>query len=107
MKTLFTITCLFITSITMAQTTVSGVILDEKNEPVTGVNVYLEGTYDGTTTDIVGEFSFTTQETSYGILIASYIGYEEYKLKALIIDMVGLKLRFRESLCCKKTPLQN
>jgi hypothetical protein len=98
MKTLFTILCLFISSITMAQSTVSGVILNEKNEPVMGVNVYLEGTYDGTITDLDGKFSFTTQETSYATLIASYIGYEEYKLEALVIDMVGLKISFRESL---------
>ncbi|MFT7429381.1 MAG: hypothetical protein ACI9IZ_001879, partial [Nonlabens sp.] len=82
----------------MAQFTVSGVILNDKNEPVMGVNVYLEGTYDGTITDLDGKFSFTTQETSYATLIASYIGYEEYKLEALVIDMVGLKLSLRESL---------
>ncbi|MFT7386227.1 MAG: hypothetical protein ACI82E_000988, partial [Nonlabens sp.] len=98
MKTLFTILCLFISSITMAQFTVSGVILNDKNEPVMGVNVYLEGTYDGTITDLDGKFSFTTQETSYATLIASYIGYEEYKLEALVIDMAGLKLSLRESL---------
>lgn len=82
----------------MAQSTVSGVILNDKNEPLMGVNVYLEGTYDGTITDLDGKFFFTTQETSYATLIASYIGYEEYKLEALVIDMVGLKLSFRESL---------
>ena len=82
----------------MAQSTVSGVILNDKNEPVMGVNVYLEGTYDGTITDLDGKFSFTTQETSYATLIASYIGYEEYKLEALVIDMAGLKLSLRESL---------
>jgi hypothetical protein len=98
MKTFFTILCLFISSITMAQSTVSGVILNDKNEPVMGVNVYLEGTYDGTITDLDGKFSFTTQETSYATLIASYIGYEEYKLEALVIEMVGLKLSLRESL---------
>ena len=41
--------------------------------------------------------SFTTEETGYGKLIASYIGYEDYELEAPINEMVGLKLRFRES----------
>ncbi|MEO9952268.1 TonB-dependent receptor [Nonlabens sp.] len=98
MKTLFSIIFLLTTSFIFAQTTVSGVVLDEEKEPVMGVNVYLEGTYDGTTTDMDGKFSFSTEETSTGILIASYIGYEDYRLEALIVDMVGLKLRFRESL---------
>ncbi|MEN8816535.1 MAG: carboxypeptidase-like regulatory domain-containing protein, partial [Nonlabens sp.] len=66
MKTLFTFFTLFFSYITFAQTTISGIILDEQNEPVMGVNVYLEGTYDGTTTDIDGKFSFTTEETGYG-----------------------------------------
>jgi hypothetical protein len=98
MKTLFTIICLFITPLAFAQTTISGVIHDEENQPVMGVNVYLEGTYDGTITDLNGKFSFVTQESSYGTLIASYIGYENYKLEGLIAEMVGLKLRFRESM---------
>ncbi|AGC76511.1 outer membrane cobalamin receptor [Nonlabens dokdonensis] len=98
MKTLITFLTFFFSYITFAQTTISGVIYDEQNEPVMGVNVYLEGTYDGTTTDIDGKFSFTTEETANGKLIASYIGYEDYKLEAPINEMVGLKLRFRESM---------
>ena len=98
MKTLFTFFSFVLSYAAIAQTTISGVIYDEQNEPVMGVNVYLEGTYDGTTTDMDGKFSFTTEETGYGKLIASYIGYEDYELEAPINEMVGLKLRFRESM---------
>ena len=98
MKTLFTFFSFVLSYAAISQTTISGVIYDEQNEPVMGVNVYLEGTYDGTTTDMDGKFSFTTEETGYGKLIASYIGYEDYELEAPINEMVGLKLRFRESM---------
>jgi outer membrane cobalamin receptor len=98
MKTLFTFFAFFLSYAAISQTTISGVIYDEQNEPVMGVNVYLEGTYDGTTSDMDGKFSFTTEETGYGKLIASFIGYEDYKLEAPIKEMVGLKLRFRESM---------
>lgn len=98
MKTLFTFFAFVLSYAAISQTTISGVIYDEQNEPVMGVNVYLEGTYDGITTDVEGKFSFTTEETGYGKLIASYIGYEDYELEAPINEMVGLKLRFRESM---------
>jgi hypothetical protein len=98
MKTLFTFFAFFLSYAAISQTTISGVIYDEQSEPVMGVNVYLEGTYDGTTSDMDGKFSFTTEETGYGKLIASFIGYEDYKLEAPIKEMVGLKLRFRESM---------
>lgn len=96
---LFTLFTLLILSFsTQAQTTISGVITDTDKNPLLGVNVYLDGTYDGSTTDIEGKFSFTTTETGTQILIASAVGYEEYRLEADVATMGSLKLRFRESL---------
>ncbi|GAK92367.1 probable outer membrane receptor protein [Nonlabens ulvanivorans] len=65
--------------------------------PVLGANVYLQGTYDGTTTDIDGKFSFTTTETSYVTLVVSFIGYEDFNQQALVNELEGLNIRFRES----------
>jgi hypothetical protein len=44
----------------IAQTTISGKITDHKNEPIYGANIYLDGTYDGSSTNEKGEFTFTT-----------------------------------------------
>jgi len=41
-----------------------------------GASVYLEGTYDGTSTNDTGEFSFTTSKKGKAIIMVSYIGYE-------------------------------
>ncbi len=94
--TLFTIFTLSL--VTQAQTTISGVITDTDKNPLLGVNVYLDGTYDGTTTDIEGKFLFTTTEKGTQVFVASAVGYEEYRLEADVAAMGSLKLRFRESL---------
>lgn len=62
-----------------------------------GANVYLEGTNDGAISDIEGKFTFTTQESGIASLIASSVGYEDYRLETLIKEMDGLRIRFRES----------
>jgi len=81
-----------------SQNTVSGTITDSKNQPIPGVNVYLEGTYDGSTTDLEGKFSFSTTEVGNLILIASFIGFEEYRFETDVEKLKGLKIRLRESL---------
>lgn len=61
----------------VGQFTLSGQVTDHKGEPLLGVNVYLEGTYDGATTDLQGKFTFESYETGDQILIAAFIGYHE------------------------------
>ncbi|MEQ9467194.1 MAG: TonB-dependent receptor [Ekhidna sp.] len=60
-----------------AQVTISGRVIEKSGEPLLGVNVYLKGTYDGATSDINGNFSFTTYENDSLVLIASFIGFHE------------------------------
>lgn len=56
-------------------------ITDEKGEPLVGANVSLEGTYDGTSTDVNGQFKFTTQETKEVTLLVTYISFITHKQK--------------------------
>ncbi len=42
----------------VAQTTIDGIVTERNGTPIEGANVYLEGTYDGVTTDVEGKFSF-------------------------------------------------
>ena len=62
-----------------AQTTFTGEVRDEDGEVVIGANVYLAGTYDGTSTELDGTFSFSTAETGEWILTISYLGYENWE----------------------------
>ena len=68
---------LLTTSVT-AQQTISGTITDKKGDPVMNTNIYFEGSYDGTTSDVDGSFKLTTDLTGSQLLVASFIGYEKY-----------------------------
>jgi len=59
-----------------AQVKVEGKITDTKGKPVSGVSITLRDTYDGATTDSLGNFSFTTTEKGNKVLEASIIGYK-------------------------------
>lgn len=98
MKTICTLFALFFTLFLTAQTTISGQVLDEEKVPVLGANIYLQGTYDGATTDVDGKFSFETTETSFVILIASFIGYEDFEKQGVVSEMEDIEIRFRESI---------
>jgi outer membrane cobalamin receptor len=88
MSKLITLIAIFISSMTCAQTIIKGKVIDAKNLPVFGANVYLDGTYDGATTDENGNFKFTTQETGTQGLIISFLSYET---KTMIRDVSAFK----------------
>ncbi len=52
---------------------ITGVIVDELDEPVIGANVVEKGTTNGTTSDIDGNFSLTVSDNA--VLQVSYVGY--------------------------------
>jgi len=53
---------------------ISGVVKDEKGDPIIGANIKVEGTTIGTITDVDGNFSF--EAPSNAKLDISYIGYQ-------------------------------
>jgi len=74
-KCLFFVGTFLCTTILMAQSTISGTIIDsETSEPLPGVNVVEEGTTNGVSTDFDGNFSLTTT-SSNSVLVLSYVGY--------------------------------
>ncbi|MFI1772337.1 TonB-dependent receptor [Thalassobellus citreus] len=79
-----------------AQTTISGTVFNSKNKPIMGANIYLEGTYDGSTTDENGAFLFTTSETGNQNLVVSYVSYETYTMYGDVSYMKDLTVKLRE-----------
>ncbi|OQD43531.1 TonB-dependent receptor [Croceivirga radicis] len=77
MKNYLALLFFFISFALLAQTTITGTVTAGKL-PVAGANVYLEGTYDGASTDAAGRFSFTTTETGTQTLVVSSIGYDTH-----------------------------
>lgn len=61
---------------------ITGVVVDEKNQPVPGASVYDKVTHRGTATDIQGRFSLDVEEGA--TLVVSFIGYttQEIAIKA-------------------------
>ncbi len=78
MKNYFILFLLVSATGAFAQTTIEGTVSDHKKEKLPGANVFLKDTYDGTTTDPEGHFSFITYETGKQILSVSFVGYELY-----------------------------
>lgn len=58
--------------------TITGCITDRSGAPLIGVNIKVEGTTIGTTTDVNGTFSL--KATSGSILILSYMGFQTMKV---------------------------
>ena len=79
-----------------AQNTVSGIVTDNSGKPIFGANVYLEGTYDGSTSDENGKFSFETSETGTQTLTISYVSFEASKIIDDVSKMKGLKITLRD-----------
>lgn len=97
MKTILSFSILLFSSILFSQTTISGKIVDEKGNPVVGANIFIDGTYDGTSSNETGSFSFTTTTTGNQTLVVSFLIYETTKL---VIDVANFKeqtIKLRES----------
>src|SRR5688572_29213588 len=58
-----------------AQTQLTGFVKDIKGVPVAGATISINESYDGTTSDSTGYFSFSTSEKGQQLLIVSAIGY--------------------------------
>lgn len=76
MKILITFLSFLFSFSIYAQHTISGTVTDTKNKPIFGANVYLDGTYDGATTDQNGQFSFISKEKGIQTLVVSFLSYE-------------------------------
>ncbi|RHR36803.1 SusC/RagA family TonB-linked outer membrane protein [Parabacteroides sp. AF18-52] len=70
---------------------ISGIVKDERGEPVIGANVVVKGTTNGTVTDMDGKY---TLEVSPGaVLQISYIGYNTQEVKVGSVNVVNVSLR--------------
>ena len=57
------------------QTIISGKITDRKGESIPGVNITILDSYDGTSSDMNGLFSFSTSEQGGRTVLATFVGY--------------------------------
>jgi outer membrane cobalamin receptor len=98
MRSAITILLLTILSLpAFSQQVISGTVTDQKGTGIPAANVFLEGTYDGATTDETGKFSFTTSESGTQTLVVTYLAFETSKTAINVADAVNKTIRLKES----------
>jgi vitamin B12 transporter len=79
MGRLLTLLFLLISTVGRAQVSISGKITDNHNKALGGISISIQNSYDGTTSDSVGNYSFGTSEKGAHILRASSTGYKPFE----------------------------
>jgi hypothetical protein len=97
LTSIFTFAILLFSLTIFSQNTISGKVVDEKGKPVSGANVFIEGTYDGASTTEMGDFSFTTAAKGNQTLVVSFLIYETSKTVIDVATLQNKTIKLRES----------
>ncbi|MEZ7504047.1 TonB-dependent receptor domain-containing protein [Flavobacterium sp. Arc2] len=97
MKSITTVIILFFTTFLFSQTKLSGKVVDQKGKPVSGANVFIEGSYDGATTNEKGNFSFETDATGNQTLVVSFLIYETLKTEIDVANFQEKTITLKEN----------
>lgn len=74
------------TLFSISQTIVLGNVKDNKGQPVSGASIAIKDSYDGGTSDSLGNYKFNTSEKGAKILITSSIGFKVAEQKINLTD---------------------
>lgn len=80
-----------VSSFVLAQTQVSGVVLDDADVPLPGASVQVKGTNNGVVTDFDGNFAISLSDGNR-ILIVSYVGFKTQEISANDNDTLRIQL---------------
>lgn len=92
----FLLFCFLVISTLSFSQTIRGKVLDDKNLPLPGANVYFDGTTIATTTDENGVFVLNSGSKINSILAVSYIGYQTHYTRDFGADK-ELRIILKES----------
>ncbi len=96
-KILFILATIFTTLTAFSQTTLKGIVTTAKGETVIGANVLLENTYDGASTDTLGQFNFTTFEKGLKHLFVTFIGCDTFKTTLVLNGQIlNFQIKIKE-----------
>jgi outer membrane cobalamin receptor len=96
-KLLLILAFLLVSFLGFSQVTISGKVVDEKNRIIPGANIFIEGTYDGATSDENGAFNFTTTETGTQTIVVSFLSFETTKKAIQVNDFQNQTIVLKES----------
>ena len=93
-----TILLLLVSGSVIGQQTLMGKIINEKGQPIEGANIYLDGTYDGSASDVSGNFNFSTTEKGTKKLVVTMLNYESFSQEIVVENYKNLTIKLRESI---------
>ncbi len=88
---LFALFVIFVSAQSYAQK-VTGVVVDETNSPLPGVNVVIKGTTNGVITDFDGKYSIVPKDVQKDILQFSFIGFDTKEIQISGESVINVKL---------------
>lgn len=97
MKAIVLFFTIIISNVCFSQSTLSGKVTDEKGMPLEGANVFLEGTYDGTSSDAKGNFSFTTTTKGSQIIKITFLNFNSYSATIEVNNFKNKVIQLKES----------
>src|SRR5215467_408241 len=93
------IALLLFTTCLHAQTLVSGTVKDTKGHPLRGASLTVKDSYDGATSDSLGNFHFKTTETGAHTLVVTNIGYNSLEQPITLAGSpLELRLQLKETI---------
>jgi len=80
-----------------SQSIISGKITDEKGKAISDANVFIEGTYDGDSSDENGNFSFETSASGKQILVITSLSFENFQQEIAVENFKNQTVKLKES----------
>ena len=88
---------LFSSLLSAAQSTIHGTVAGKDGAPIPGVNIFIENTYDGGSSNDEGQFTFKTSETGNLTLKATFIGYKNWSQQISLPGNLEFNIVLHES----------
>ncbi|RZJ74793.1 MAG: TonB-dependent receptor [Flavobacterium sp.] len=97
MKAIITLIITLFAVAVFSQNKISGKVIDGSGAPVPAANIFIDGTYDGTTSDDNGNFSFETSAKGKQVLVISFLSYEEIRENIIVEEYKQRSFTMREN----------
>ena len=82
-----------------AQTILTGTVKQENGEAIAGANAFLQGTYDGATSNEKGEFNFKTTKKGEFTLVVTLMSYKPILQKVILRgDTIRINVHLKEEI---------
>ena len=86
-----------LTQLSLKAQSISGKVVDPNAHPIPGCNVYLDGTFFGTSTKADGTFQFKAEIEDSAIFVVEFLGYEDFRKTILLNSSLEINVTLNEA----------